>query len=215
MLFRSIGFFGAILLIAAVLSFTRGIQRLFEQTWELTPLSVRNSVNGLIWIGGLTLYLTLSGVLHTVVDDGLENVLASIALTPLVIGFLIWTAEILSAKRITRRELLPFGVVGAAVLGVYQVGADIYVPHLFDTYAARYGVIGAVFAMISALFGWMLALVGSAALGREVGLELDRIRDGIRPSDDEVSRQWAVVVSGARERRNDLRRRWRALRDRG
>ena len=43
-------------------------------------------------------------------------------------------------------------------------------------YATRYGVIGAVFAMISALFCVMVVVVGSAAAGREVHDELDRIR---------------------------------------
>ena len=38
-----ISVFGALLLIVAVLSFTRGVQRMFEQTWELKPLSVRNT----------------------------------------------------------------------------------------------------------------------------------------------------------------------------
>ncbi len=33
------------------------MQRLFEQAWELSPLSVRNTFNGLLWIGGLALYL--------------------------------------------------------------------------------------------------------------------------------------------------------------
>ena len=37
-------------------------------------------------------------------------------------------------------------------------------PHLFNSSAARYGVVGAVFAMLSALFAAMLALVASAAL---------------------------------------------------
>ena len=53
-------------------------------------------------------------------------------------------------------------------------------PHLFSTYATRYGVIGAVFAIISTLFCVMLVVVGSAALGREVRDELDRIRRGER-----------------------------------
>ena len=52
---------GTLLLVVAVLSFARSAQRLFEQTWELKPLSVRNSVNGLLWIGGLAAYLAISG----------------------------------------------------------------------------------------------------------------------------------------------------------
>ena len=43
----SLGLIGAVFLLVALLSFTRAVQRLFEQTWELKPLSVRNSLNGL------------------------------------------------------------------------------------------------------------------------------------------------------------------------
>ena len=75
-----------------------------------------------------------------------------------------------------RARLLPFGVIGAILTAIYSVGATVYVPHLFSTYATRYGVIGAVFAMISALFCVMVVIVGSAALGREVDDELARIR---------------------------------------
>src|SRR5918994_1455213 len=51
----SLGLIGLLFLLIAVLSFTRGVQRLFEQTWELKPLSVRNTLNGLLWIGGVGL----------------------------------------------------------------------------------------------------------------------------------------------------------------
>ena len=34
---------GVCLLVVATLSFSRGVQRLFERTWELKPLSVRNT----------------------------------------------------------------------------------------------------------------------------------------------------------------------------
>src|SRR5688572_17225024 len=52
----SIGVIGFLFLLVAVLSFSRAVQRLFEQTWELAPLSVRNTANGLLWIGGLTVF---------------------------------------------------------------------------------------------------------------------------------------------------------------
>ena len=80
------------------------------------------------------------------------------------------------------------------LLAVYSVGATVYVPHLFSSYATRYGVIGAVFAMISALFCVMVVIVGSAAAGREIDDELGRIRRGERPADDEVQRQWDEVA---------------------
>ena len=201
----SLGIIGFLFLMVAVLSFTRAVQRLFEQTWELDPLSVRNTFNGLLWIGGLALYLALSGFLHAVLGRSRLELGAALLGTPLTAVFLVWSGRVLSAKRIERQDLLPFGILGAVLLAVYSVGATVYVPHLFNTYATRYGVIGAVFAMISALFCVMVVVVGSAAAGREVDDELDRIRRGERPADDEVQRQWDEVTAEARSRWQTLR----------
>ena len=66
-------------------------------------------------------------------------------------------------------------------------------------------MIGAVFAMISALFCVMVVLVGSAAAGREVNDELDGIRRGEKPAEDEVRRQWDEVTAEARSRWDTLR----------
>jgi membrane protein len=202
----SISVFGGLLLVIAALSFTRAVQRLFEQTWELPPLSVRNTVNGLLWILALALYLGIGGWIHDVLGDGQLDLLASICLLPLSIAFFAWSGTMLSAKRITWRDLLPFAVIAAALTTIYQIGATVYVPHLFSTYASRYGVIGAVFAMISSLFCSMVIIVASAAAGREVHDELGRIRRGERPADDEVRRQWDNVIG-------EIRARWQGLRD--
>ena len=203
----SLGLIGVVFLLVALLSFTRAVQRLFEQTWELKPLSVRNSVNGLLWLGGLTLYMGVAGLLHGWLGRSELDVGPTLIVTPLSFVFLIWSGRMLTAQRLERRRLVPFGVVGAALLAVYSVGAAVYVPHLFDTYSTRYGVIGAVFAIISALFCMMVVVVGSAALGREVDDELARIRRGERPADDEVQRQWDEITAQARSR-------WEAMRTR-
>jgi uncharacterized BrkB/YihY/UPF0761 family membrane protein len=203
----SIGVLGFLFLLIAVLSFTRAVQRLFEQTWELEPLSVRNTVNGLLWAGGLTIYTGISGLLHAGLGPSDLELTATLLTVPLSVVFFVWSGWVLSAERITRRDLLPFGIVAAAALAVYQVGARVYVPHLFDTYATRYGVIGAVFAMISALFCVMVILVAAAAAGREIQDELARIRRGETPPEDEVRRQWHEVTTEARTR-------WAVLRER-
>jgi uncharacterized BrkB/YihY/UPF0761 family membrane protein len=201
----SIGIIGFLFMLVAVLSFTRAVQRLIEQTWELDPLSVRNTFNGLLWIGGLVVYAALSGVLQAVLGQSRLDLAATLLALPLSAVFLVWSGRVLSAKRIGRQDLLPFGIVGAALLAAYSVGAAVYVPHLFSTYATRYGVIGAVFALISALFCVMVTLVASAAAGREVRDELDRIRRGERPAEDEVHRQWEEVTAEARSRWDTLR----------
>jgi uncharacterized BrkB/YihY/UPF0761 family membrane protein len=201
----SLGVIGFLFLLITVLSFSRSVQRLFEQTWELTALSVRNTFNGLLWIGALAGYLAAGGILHAVLGKSRLELSAALIDAPLTAVFLIWSGWTLSARRISRRELVPFGLLGAVALAVYSVGATVYVPHLFDTYATRYGVIGAVFAMISALFVVMVITVACAAAGREIRDELDRIQRGERPEEDEVRRQWDEITAQARSRWDTLR----------
>lgn len=201
----TLGVVGFLFLMVAVLSFSRAMQRLFEQTWELSPLSVRNTFNGIVWIAGLALYLAAGGFLHAALGESRLELFATLLAAPLTAAFLVWGGRVLSARRIEREELLPFGILGAALLAACSVGATVYVPHLFSSYATRYGVIGAVFAMISALFCVMVAIVASAAAGREVRDELGRIARGERPADDEVHRQWAQVTAEARSRWQTMR----------
>jgi membrane protein len=51
----------------------------------------------------------------------------------------------------------------------------------------------------------MVVLVVSAAAGREVHDELDRIRRGERPAENEVQQQWDEVRAQARSRWDTLR----------
>ncbi len=197
---------GTLLVVIAVLSFSRAMQRLFEQTWELRPLSVRNTFNDLIWIVGLMSYVVVSGWIHGAVDHTRLGIGANLVVMPVSAVFLVWSGWVLSAHRIAWKSLLPFASMGAALLAIYLTAAAVYMPHLFSSYATRYGAIGAVLAMISALFCVMVVVVVSAAVGREVFEELGHIRRGVRPADDEVRREWDALIDEARSR-------WRPLRD--
>jgi membrane protein len=196
---------GAIVLVVATLSFSRGAQRLLEQTWELKPLSVRNTVNNLVWIAGLAGYLALSWWVHGLIDTSRVQIAANLVLLPVTGLFLAWSGWVLSAKRIRFASLMPFAVLGAVLLAGCFITSGLYVARLFSSYASRYGVIGAVLAMISAIFVVTVVLVGSAAAGREVSEELGRIRRGERPPDDEVEREWDAMIAEARSRWQTLR----------
>jgi uncharacterized BrkB/YihY/UPF0761 family membrane protein len=201
----SVGILGVFLLLITVLSFTRAMQRLFEQTWELPPLSVRNSVNGLRFIGGVIVFLGATGAVHAVLGRGKLELAAALVVAPISAAFYVWSGVTLSAKRLAWRDLLPFAIVGAVLGVVYSVGSTVYLPHLFDSYADRYGAIGAVFAMISTLFCAMVILVAAAAVGREVTDELDRVRRGERPADDEIRKEWDEAVALVRSRFDAVR----------
>ncbi|MFJ4468718.1 hypothetical protein ACIP2X_14690 [Streptomyces sp. NPDC089424] len=202
----SVGVFGAVFLTISVLSFARATQRLFEQTWELKPLSMRNTRNGLWWILTLAGYGFANLLLSAFSGWDVLGLAALVCQVPVTAAFLVWSGWILSARRIAWPDLLPFGVTGAALTVAYSMAVKLYMPHLFNTSVGRYGVVGAVFALISALFAAMLVLVVSAAWGREVRDELGRIRHGDRPSDHEVRRQWDGVVEQTKSR-------WRTVRE--
>ncbi|WP_236651980.1 YihY/virulence factor BrkB family protein [Streptacidiphilus neutrinimicus] len=208
---ESLGVLGSLFLLVSALSFTRAAQRLFEQTWELPALSVRNTLNGLRWLLGLVVFALASGWLHALLSGRRVQVLATVCEVPLTSAFLVWSGWLLTARRRPWRDMIPFGVIGGLLSALYAVGSAVYLPRLFSSYATRYGPLGAVFALIAALFGAMLTLVGSDAVGREVSDELGRIRRGEAPPDDEIRREWATVVDQTRERwqtaREDLARR--------
>ncbi|MFH8384144.1 hypothetical protein ACH4E7_24895 [Kitasatospora sp. NPDC018058] len=196
----SVDLLSALFLMISLLSFSRAVQRMFEQTWDLRPRSVRNTPNDLRWILGLLAYLMADISLHAVLDRGRYGLGAALLMAPLTWAFLVWTGWILSARRIGPAALAPFGAIAAALTAVYAVGATLYLPRLFSSEASRYGSAGAVFATLSALFGAMVTIVGSAALGREVHDELGRVRRGDRPPDDEVRHEWEQLVQDVRSR---------------
>lgn len=201
-----VGVFGTVFLAISVLSFSRTMQRLFEQTWELKPLGVRNTRNGLWWICALSFYTAVIGWLYVVLGGGRLGLAAAVCEVPVTTAFLTFSGRLLSAKRLTAAALLPFALCAAALTSAYSVLAAVYLPRLFNSYASRYGAAGSVFGMASVLFGAMLVLVLSSALGREVRDELVRIRQGRRPSQDEVRRQWDSIVEQTRSRWRTVRR---------
>ncbi len=211
----TLGIIGIFFLLVAVLSFTRAVQRLFELGWDLKPMSVRNSLNGLLWVAGLAAFMVLSGVIRGTLGHTKLEIAAAVFTAPLAAIFVAWTGQILTAKRISLRAFAPTALLAATLLAIYSIGATVYVPHLFSTYATRYGVIGAVFAMISALFCVMVVLVFSVAAGREINDELERIKRGETPAEDEVQRQWAEITAQAREQWEALTTRLDERRGRG
>jgi uncharacterized BrkB/YihY/UPF0761 family membrane protein len=212
-----ISLIGVFLLVVAALSFSRGVQRMFEQAWDLKPLSVRNTVNDLTWIAGLVLYFGFSWWVHSLLDRSRVQIAANAVMLPASAAFLAWSGRILTAKRIGWKQLAPFGILGAVLVAICLICGAIYLPHLFSSYASRYGVIGAVLAMISALFILMVVIVAGTAVGREVSDELDRIRRGQRPPEDEIRQEWNALIDEARLRSQTLRdrvARWRHRHDR-
>jgi membrane protein len=153
--------FSVVLLVVSVLSFTRRLQRLYEETWEFEPRGLRGTGSGLAWLAFFALYV----VLHPALDDLVAQpagVLLSLA-GAFLIGLL--TPYLLLGRRLHWRRLVlqaTLTAVGLAALGIWSA---IYMPRAIESSASAYGSIGVAFAMLTWLWGIGIVLVVAAVYG--------------------------------------------------
>jgi membrane protein len=151
----------AIVLVVSVLSFTRRLQRLYEESWQLPPRGMRGTGWGLAWIGFVALYAVLHPLMDGVVH-GLVGVVLSLA-GAVVVGLL--TPYLLLGRRVSNRRLLPQAILTAFGTTALNVWSAIYMPHAVSSSAANYGSIGVAFAMLTWLWGLGIVLVCAAVYG--------------------------------------------------
>jgi membrane protein len=152
---------GLFVLVVSALSFTRRLQRLYEDTWSLPARGMRGTGWGLAWIGCFAIY----GVLHPALDgvlQGLVGIVSSLG-GALMIGLV--TPYVLLGRRIPARALVLQACLTAVGLTALGVWTAVYMPNAIGSSAASYGVIGVAFAMLTWLWGLAIVLVCAAVYG--------------------------------------------------
>lgn len=166
---QSISWFGVLLLIAAALSFTRALQRVYERAWRLEARGLAGTRAGLIWIGGIVVWVTVfSTARHWLLD--LAGPVGSLAI--LLAGDAVvwlWSPWILLSRRIAWRALVPTAWLTAVALTAISIGSVVYMPQAIGRSAAHYGPIGIAIALVSWLVGIGFALTACAAVGAVLG----------------------------------------------
>jgi membrane protein len=150
-----------LVLVVSVLSFTRRLQRLYEDTWEFEQRGLRGTGWGLAWIVFFVVYASLHPALDKLVDStaGLVLSLAGAFLLGLLTPYLLLGRR-LPWRRLTRQAGLTAG--GVTVLGIWSA---IYMPRAIESSAGAYGAIGIAFALLTWLWGLGIVLVASAVYG--------------------------------------------------
>jgi membrane protein len=143
---------GIILLLVSALSFTRGMQRLYEGVFDLEKLGIKNTPRALLWLCVITLFLAVRplvlGPLHGWVS----------AMATLAFSTTLWlvTPYLMLGRRVSWQRLLPGAVltaIGMAGVGVWSV---IWMPHTLASSAGQFGLIGIGFALLT----WLIAVAG-------------------------------------------------------
>jgi membrane protein len=148
-------------LVVSVLSFTRRLQRLYEDTWGFPQRGVRGTGWGLAWIAFFAIYASLYPALDSLLDNT-ASIVASLA-GAFALGLL--TPFLLLGRRLRWRRLVLQASLTAAGLTALGVWSAIYMPRAIESSAAAYGAIGIAFALLTWLWGLGIVLVAAAILG--------------------------------------------------
>jgi len=159
---NSISVLGLLLLTVAALSFTRGLQRLYEGAYGLPSRGYRNTPWGLAWLAVIALYATLRPVLAGVFNDGAVRAGASITLAA---GAWTITPHLLLGRRLEWRRLVPGGLLTALGMTLLEASSVIWMPETISSSAEQFGAIGVAFALLSWVVGAGFVLVAAATGG--------------------------------------------------
>jgi membrane protein len=161
---------GAVVLVFSLLSLTRSLQRTYEAAWQLPAMGLRGTLNGMTAIGlFLASFLVLSLLVGLLRPVPAGSVLAFVL--RVVTNTAVWLIlqSLLLSRRVPIRRLLPGSVaigVGIAILSLYSA---LWMPRLIEENAARYGIIGITFALLTWLILVCFLVVVAAVLSAEMG----------------------------------------------
>jgi membrane protein len=166
---QSLSWLGLLLLIVASLSFTRGLQRVYENAWRLDARGFRGTRAGLVWIGGIVLWCTLFASARDWLIDESGALVSLIVLLAGNAALWLWSPWTLLARRVHWHQLLPTAILTSVAMTAFSIGSVIYMPEAIDTSASHYGSIGIAIALVSWLVGAGFALTACAAVGAVLG----------------------------------------------
>ncbi len=160
---------GLVILLVSALSFTRGLQRLYEGAHGLATLGMRNTPRALEWIVFITIVATVRPIL-TSPFSGWLKIAVTLALAS---GIWLVTPHLLLGGRIAWRQLVPSALLTAFGMTCVGIWSVIWMPHTLAASARQFGVIGIGFAMltwfVAAACVLVVATTGGAMIAERLG----------------------------------------------
>lgn len=166
---------GAVLVALTALSFTRGMQRMYETAWRLERRGMKGSGWGLLWLAELLAWLFLQPALDDALRPGVN------AAVSLALACVLWltTPYLLLGRRIHYRKLLPSAALSTVAMTVAGLVSVVVMPRIVASSSEQFGTIGIAFALLTWLTALAMVTMGVAVLGAE--LDTSRSRAGAPP----------------------------------
>lgn len=170
----SLSLVSVLLVLLSGVSFTRRMQRMYQQAWDLPPVGVRGSPTAVLGLVMLLIEIVmLYGARALVRGLPLDRVIM-VPVSALA-GVALWTSVpwLLLDRRVHWKRLVPVGIVASVATSLYGVTTTVYMPSLIERYSGRYGLIGVTIALV----GWLLCISLVIVMATVVGAEFDRTPD--------------------------------------
>ncbi len=197
---------GLLVVLGSATSFTRALQRVYENSWALPRLGMKGSLRGLEWLIGIILYLALVGFALKLTESPAFYVISLRALLLIVFSVALWwlTPFVLLCGRVRIRSIAATAIITSIAMVVASALSVEFVPRIIQKNEQQYGTIGAVFAIQSWLVVMGSVIVATAILGALAAQHTGRLGTWARGSADPES--WrrdkppSRIVTAARRR---------------
>jgi membrane protein len=163
----TISWVGVVILVLSALSFTRAVQRLFQNAYEVEPLRITDAWRGVLWLAGVAVWIAVVGPLRDELKEAGGVALAVAVSTAFGSVVWLWTPWVLLAGGLSWRQLAPGAAVAGLAGAILGIASGIYMPLVLSWSAERYGLIGVAFALQSWLLAAAFVIVASALVGAE------------------------------------------------
>jgi membrane protein len=169
----SLNVLSVLLVIISALSFSRGMQRLYEGAYRQPTLGMRNTGRGLMWLLTIVIYVSLRPLLADIFTGTLAKVVVALAL-----GAAVWTGTpyLLLGGRLDWHDLVPGAFLTAIGMSALSVTSVIWFPRSISASADQFGSMGVAFALLSWLFAAACVLVATATGGAVINEQLEARR---------------------------------------
>jgi membrane protein len=159
-----------VLLIVSALSFTRALQRLYEDAYDERRLGVRGTPWNLTWLAVVAATIALRPLIVGLVG-GAAGAIVALALN---CGVWLVTPYLLLARRVAWQRLVPAALLTTFGITALSAWSLVWMPRAVASSARQFGIIGVGFALLT----WLVVAGGVLALGATGGALIDARRSG-------------------------------------
>jgi membrane protein len=180
-----LGILSILILLFSLNSFGRSTRRTLERAWRLPRITgTKGLALGLAGLATWILTLTAMGWIASYLDEGpVQRWLALVGYLLVALPGWLASMHLFLARRVSLRSLVPGTVFASLASLAVAWSGMVWFPILLARDAAKYGLIGVSFALVSLLIVLAAVFVATAVISAETAVLMDRVprRGSARP----------------------------------